>query len=359
VSHTARIVIVGLVGLVAPTPARAQFCPSYSSTSATNPNSCGVPSAQGTDPGVAAWKGIIETACAGPEGAGWGSGPDIPTIGKGCGSGIKVAAAFPCELVEAIFMQETRWVQFCEPTQPADQVGPPARTIISRDCGYGISQVTTGMHTGETPDWDRPRVAGEPLYAAQVGLKILAEKWRATSCVGDNQPTVVEDWYIATWAYNGLAFSNNPNNPNLDAMRPVCDPNVSCAGRPYQERVWGWMEHPPADGRWSSIAPAYPDLSEIPSTSGVKIPNLSEPRCASPTSCASTRAVHTTRCVPAPAMDLGAIDGATAPDLGGEPPPDGGCGCTLGGQQPMPRALLFALVLVALARRRRHAPPRE
>ena len=39
-----------------------------------------------------------------------------------------------------------KWKQFCVPELPADQVGGPSRTIISFDCGYGIGQVTSGMH---------------------------------------------------------------------------------------------------------------------------------------------------------------------------------------------------------------------
>jgi hypothetical protein len=335
-------------------PAHAAFCPSYTRTSSGNSNNCGVDSQGGTNPSVDAWHAIIETACAGPKGAGWDNGPDVPQIGRGCTTTTKVDAHFPCELVEAIAMQESGWVQFCAPTGPADQVGLPSRTIISFDCGYGIAQVTSGMHNGETPAFDRDRVAGEALYALEVGLKILGEKWSATACVGDNQPDLVEDWYLATWAYNGLSFSNNPNNPNLDAARPPCDPNVGCAGRTYQEKVWGWMEHPPASGgvaRWAAIEPAYPDASELPMASGVKIPNLSEPSCASPTSCAQTRAPHGSRCSGA---DLGLVDGGGGD--AGQPGDDGGCGCTLGRRGPLsfPSCLLVltSLGLVIASRRR-------
>jgi hypothetical protein len=318
------------------------FCPSFSSLSSGNTNNCGVAAAAGTNPAVAAWQEMIETACAGPAGSGWANGPTIPDVGAGCGGGTtKVPARFPCELIEAIAMQESGWVQFCIPSTPADQAGLPSRTIVSFDCGYGVAQVTSGMHTGETPAFDRDRVAGDPLYSLQVGLKILAEKWSATACVGDNQPTVVEDWYLATWAYNGLSFSNNPNNPNLDAMRPVCDPNVGCAGRTYQERVWGWMEHPPKDGRWSALQPAYPDPSEIPSTSGVKITALSEPHCESPTSCTTGRTVHTTRCSGTPPDLGGGLDAGLVPDMSGGGG-DQGCGCTVGrgtGADPTPLAV--------------------
>ena len=322
-------------------PVHAIFCPSYSSSvgAASNPNKCGVPSATGTNPSDAEWSTLIETASDGPDGLGWGNGPSIPVIGIGCGTGAKTPARFPCELVEAIAMQETGWIQFCPPTAPPNQVGLSDRTIVAKDCGYGVVQVTTGMHIGETPDWDRARVASEPLYALEVGLKILAEKWRSTACTGDNQPSIVEDWYIATWAYNGLAFVNNPNNPNFDAARPPCNPNVSCAGRPYQERIWGWMEFPPNAAHWASLAPAYPDAAEIPSTSGTTIPNLSEPRCDKGGSCSGTRSTHRSRCADAPIVDDGGTPapdgGSTIGDAGrsdgGKPSnSDQGCGCALG-----------------------------
>src|SRR5690242_13150752 len=104
-------------------PAHAAFCPCYSSTSATNPFNCGVPEAPGTNPTMPEWQALIEASCAGPADPRWGNGPTIAPIGQGCGSSTKVPARFPCELVEAIAMQETRWIQFCEPTEPADKIG--------------------------------------------------------------------------------------------------------------------------------------------------------------------------------------------------------------------------------------------
>jgi len=364
---SARVVAVfaPLTFLALFTPAYAVFCPSYSSSvgSASNPNQCGVASATGTNPSNADWQTLIETASDGPDGLGWDNGPSIPVIGVGCGgTSTKTPARFPCELVEAIAMQETGWIQFCPPTAPANQVGLSDRTIVAKDCGYGVIQVTTGMHAGETPDWERDRVASEPLYALEVGLKILAEKWRATSCTGDNQPSIVEDWYIATWAYNGLAFSNNPNNPNFDAARPPCNPNVSCAGRPYQERIWGWMEFPPDAAHWASLAPAYPDASEIPSTSGKPIPNLTEPHCSAGGTCTGTRSTHRSRCADDPFIDdLGTSDpdGGTRDagrSDGGSAGGELGCGCTLGqrsGNVPLFALLAFAAAALLLLRRRR------
>ena len=80
------------------------------------------------------------------------------------------------------------------------------------------------MHKGETPSFDRARVAADPTYNLATGTQILADKWRATACVGDAQPRVVEDWYTAAWAYNSLSFTNNPNNPNYPSGRGICDP---------------------------------------------------------------------------------------------------------------------------------------
>lgn len=324
--------LVCLLGVLVPSAAYAVFCPCYSSTSISNPNNCGVAEARGPNPTVAEWQGIIEDACSGPNAATWGDGPSIGPIGSGCGAtATKVPAHFPCELIEALAMQESHWVQFCASTEPADKIGNGNTTLIAKDCGYGIAQVTTGMHRGETPAWDRARVASDSKYSLQVGLSILADKWHSTACVGDNDPDVVESWYLAAWAYNSYSFANNPNNPNYDAVRPVCDPSTTCTARPYQEKLWAWMEHPP-DARWSPISPAYPDPSEIPSTSGAKIGTLSTPKCNAATTCDLQRDVHVSRCAGQfPLEDLGTTDSRSADGGGTAIPPSGGCGCTVGG----------------------------
>lgn len=326
--------LIALIALAA--PARAQFCPCYSVTATPNTHNCGVEAANGTNPTVAEWQPIFDLVSKGP--ASWGAaGPSVPDIGQGCGKPEPthdVPPIFPCEILKAIAMNESSWKQFCVPTEPANKKGPPSRTIISFDCGYGIGQVTSGMHIGETPAYDRAKVAGDPTYNLATGTQILAAKWRATNCVGDNQPKVVEDWYVATWAYNGLAASNNPNNPNYDAMRPICDPSKGCPGRPYQERVWGWMEHPPSAAHWAPIQPAYPDRADI--GMAVKPPDLPEPSCAGPTDCVNKRTTHVSAClgggatIDAGASDLSAID---LSPLYPDPPPPGGCSCNLTGRR--------------------------
>jgi len=360
-----RLLWAGLLAagvLHASATARAQFCPCYSLTAVPNNSNCGVEAVTGTNPTVAEWQPIFELVAQGP--TAWGAaGPAVANIGQGCGKPEAlhmVSPRFPCEVLRAIAMNETGWRQFCVPSEPANKKGLPSRTIISFDCGYGIGQVTSGMHQGENPAFDRAKVAGDATYNLATGTLILAAKWRATNCVGDNQPTLVEDWYVAAWAYNGLAASNNPNNPNYDAMRPVCDPTKGCPGRPYQERVWGWMEHPPSAAHWPAIQPAYPNRADI--GMATKPPDLPEPNCAGPTDCVNQRPVHTSACLGAPTPDGGAaIDASAPPDLGdrdgGELMTPGGCACDLSsrGRQRTGFAALALLLAASLILRRRRA----
>jgi hypothetical protein len=308
------------VALLAAPAAEAQFCPCYTLSSTNNNGNCGVEAVNGTNPSVSQWQSIFQLVAQGP--SGWGAqGPSVGDIGEGCGKPLatrNVPAQFPCELLKAIAMQETSWRQFCVPTTPSDQVGGPSRTIISFDCGYGIGQVTSGMHKGEAPAFDRARVASDPTYNMATGTQILASKWRATNCVGDNIPRTVEHWYTATWAYNGLAYSNNPSNPAYASTRGIYNPSVG-GSRPYQEKVFGWMEFPPTVNHWTVLRPAYPNPSQV-GTSGAP-PDLAEPRCATPTDCVNTRAVHTSSC-------FGGTGGGAGGGAGGG---TGGSGGTGGG----------------------------
>lgn len=306
----------------------AQFCPSYTLSSSSNNNDCGVEAINGNNPTLAQWQTRFQLISEGP--SAWGSdGPGVANIGSGCGKpnpSTQVAATFPCELLRAIAMQESGWRQFCVPTIPADQSGGASRTIISFDCGYGVGQVTSGMHIGESPGFDRARVAGDATYNLATGASILASKWRATNCVGDNQPTVIEHWYSATWAYNGLAFSNNPNNPNYSSTRGVWRSSVGGAA-PYQEKIFGWAEFPPSSQHWSSVALGYPRLSDLPNSGGTP-GTLPDPTCATPANCASMRQVHRTACMPAPPVDAGTGGGGGSSVIDAGPTGGGGGGVT-------------------------------
>jgi MYXO-CTERM domain-containing protein len=373
--------------LIVAAEARA-YCPCYTLSSPNNNNDCGVEAIPGTNPSVAKWNDVFALICQGPKV--WGAaGPTVGDIGQGCGKPMpstKVSPTFPIELIKTIAMVETGWRQFCRPDTPADQKPDPERTIISFDCGYGIGQVTSGMHKGENPAFDRMKVAGDPTYNLAAGMQILAAKWRATNCVGDNQPKVIEHWYTATWAYNGLAYSNNPNNPKHDANRPVYNPKVG-GSYPYQEKVWGWMEHPPSQAHWAPLALAYPNRAGLGNTGSP--PDIPDPNCAGPTSCGAKRGLHMTMCganppAPAdmaepPARDLAApapadlamqppadaatarpdgappatVDAATAIDGAGPGVTEGGCSCRIARPAAgSPLALLLFAFLLLRPRRR-------
>ncbi len=295
------------------------YCPCYTASSSYNTYNCGVEAVTGTNPTLAEWNDIFDLVSKGP--SVWGSaGPSVSDIGQGCGKPEalhNVAAKFPCELLKAIAMAESGWTQFCAPDQPADQAGKSSRTIISFDCGYGVGQVTSGMHAGETPSFDTQRVASDATYNMATGTQILASKWKATNCVGDNQPSIVEDWYTATWAYNGLAWSNNPNNPNLDPNRGVYDPSVG-GSYTYQEKVFGRIENPPGASYWTSVALAYPDRADC--GSGGAPPDLPEPSCASPTDCAHQRSTHVSSCFDQSMPDAGPDGSGATGGTGGAQP---------------------------------------
>lgn len=292
------LVAASAAGVIALGGASAQaFCPSYSASSSSNTHGCLVDAVPGTNPTLAEWQDIFDVVSKGP--AAWGEhGPEIGNIGQGCGKPEpleSVPPRFPCELLKAIAMAESGWRQFCVPDRPEDQKGGASRTIIAFDCGYGVGQVTSGMREKDpAPNYDRQRVASDPLYNLATGTQILAAKWRATNCVGDNQPSKIEHWYAATWAYNGLAYVNNPANPVYDANRGVYNPSVNTPA-PYQEKVFGRIEHPTSPDHWASIELAYPNPGDVGTTG--KPPALPEPTCASPTDCVNLRASHLSFCL--------------------------------------------------------------
>lgn len=227
---------------------------------------CRVAPASGSNPSVTEMAALFDRVAAGPMSygsLGWDFG-GRNTIGSGAGwctgSGRRdtVAVTFPCVLLKAIYLTESSWRQFCTTNE----------TVISFDCGYGIAQVTSGMRRGESSAYDADRVASSAAYNVSVGAAILADKWRASPCVGDNDPQVVEDWYFAAWGYNGFVVRNNPNNPMFAADRPEFrTPGVASAqvrgNYPYQELVWGYAHYPLTAAHYEGVALAYPARAQI------------------------------------------------------------------------------------------------
>jgi hypothetical protein len=142
------------------------------------------------------------------------------------------------------------------------------------DCGYGVAQVTDGMRLaghekpGEhaLPYQTQRAVALDFAANIAAGVSILANKWNETYRAGvkvhDGDPSALENWYFALWAYNsgfhpdthdglpwGVGWLNNPINPRFDQQRdPFLEYTYDDARNPqrwpYQEKVLGWAGHP-------------------------------------------------------------------------------------------------------------------
>jgi hypothetical protein len=357
-------------------------CPSYQR--GVTEGKCSTVAHPGKDPTTPEWNAIFALVAQGPNK--WGKhGPAINPLKSGCTAGVTVPATFPCEILKAIAQKESNWHQFCKPTEPASEKGKPAQTLIARDCGYGASQVTSGMRQGETPAFDADKVASDPLYNVAVGASILAAKWQASRCLGNRDPRVIEHWYIALWRYNGYSYSNDPSNPIFSSTRGVYNPFLGGLA-PYQERVFGIIEK--MGRKWKSIALAYPRIEDVGGKNTTPVPRI---ECASPTDCTQRRPTHRTLCDLADAdplvATLAAADRAVGEGNGGRrdggtllgnaenptgvgaapargagqqaSPDDNGCAgqCAFAGQRS-PNATVIAVCLMVVALMVLRRPPR-
>ena len=248
--------ILGLTCLVGLLPA--------SIASAGCPSTAGCPEAAvtGIEPTDVDMALLLEQGAAGTLGS---EAPTYPNIGVGSPVTESIPAVLPCILMKSIGWTESAWAQFCASN------GSSGPTVISFDCGYGVTQVTSGMSTGSMGSFtfDPARVAAEADYNIGTGAGILAAKWQVVPAIGDNQPTLVEHWYYAVWAYNGFSYTNNPNNPSYPAGRPPYNSpsGLSRGNYPYQEIVWGLVAYPPG-GLWDPLEVSYPDNGAIGSSPG-------------------------------------------------------------------------------------------
>jgi methionine-rich copper-binding protein CopC len=168
--------------------------------------------------------------------------------------------SIPESVLMAVGWVESGWRQFT----------PNGRPLLSFDFGYGIMQITSGMagafgHTqGSLDPATQSMIASNFTYNIAYGARMLAEKWASTPRVGDGDPTVVENWYYALWAYNGWGWVNNPNNKRFSRVgTPATNPSTY----PYQERVLYLVAHPPRDAAgnplWKPVPVALPAPSLI------------------------------------------------------------------------------------------------
>jgi RHS repeat-associated protein len=151
------------------------------------------------------------------------------------------------------------------------------------DCGYGVSQVTTGMRVGDTSLTAHGQIKVAVDYQENIaaGLQILETTWNqlfaAGILVNNGDPKYLENWFLAAWAYNsgiqpnaangnttgctpgptctgpdgtwGLGWANNPENPsyppNRDPFLKDTQADAAHPGNwPYEERIMGWMASP-------------------------------------------------------------------------------------------------------------------
>jgi hypothetical protein len=193
--------------------------------------------------------------------------PQLETGPRSAGSSTLVDPSIPPTILKAIAWIESSWIQ-ADYSVPYGAVGP---VLVSHDCGYGITQVTSGMqNTTGVPDLAQVMIGGHYGFNIAEGARILATKWNATPnyrpIVGTRQPTITEDWYYAVWSYNGFTFGNHPLNPAYSLPRGVyrCDGTQSRSGYPYQELVFGCVANPPVVGGaplWSPQPVSLPNLS--------------------------------------------------------------------------------------------------
>lgn len=218
------------------------------------------------------------------------NGPILPQIWRGDGAQAQQVSPYaPCILLEAIaYTESIGWKQFNAPhgecgftlvgVDPTP-IPPPTPTPPNPGtCGYGVMQITSGMSGGG--GFEPSRVVAEYPYGIGTGAKVLLDKWNALRLgggagfpggpyiVGGRSPEVVEDWYYAVWAYNGFAWSNNPNHPNFAQHRGEtwqcgADPTQSRANFPYQELIWGCATNPPGNDYWQSIQLSLPTDNEV------------------------------------------------------------------------------------------------
>jgi len=145
----------------------------------------------------------------------------------------------PSVILMAIAYQESGWRQF-------DANGDTVVGLNATSQDVGIMQINTASRG------DVDRLMSDIDYNIETGAKILDGKWKLAPGIGDRDRNVLENWYYAIWAYNGLSSTNNPNTPG---------------GRHYQDRVLGVMARQVlgSDGQplWPPVAVTFPNPAII------------------------------------------------------------------------------------------------
>lgn len=213
--------------------------------------------------------------------------PKLPTMSAGYPQYRTVASMVPCMLPQAMGWIESGWKQ----ATSATAMGSKGPVLTSKSgCGYGMMQITSGMmYSGQIDRAAQLAIAGDYQYNIAYGLKTLVDKWNFTPAIGANDPTVLEDWYYAVWAYNQWNWRNNPNNPDFPTARPVYNGTQPVTNYPYQELVMGLVANPPKSSGvvlWPATAVTMPDKGAIGTNPDV----IPDPKPTHKVSCSSQTA---------------------------------------------------------------------
>jgi hypothetical protein len=154
------------------------------------------------------------------------------------------------------------------------------------DCGYGVGQITDGMRKagharpGEVllPENQQRAVALDYETNIARALQMLQEKWNQTHRAGlihdDGDPSAIENWIFAVWAYNsgfhpnrgdgsawGVGWLNNPANPIYPPNRYLFNTYGTDPAHPqdwpYEEKVIGWAAYSIATPAGPGFRPAW------------------------------------------------------------------------------------------------------
>ncbi|MCG5102655.1 cell wall-binding repeat-containing protein [Oceanobacillus alkalisoli] len=139
------------------------------------------------------------------------------------------------EIVKAIAYQESNWQQFwnevpsrvknsCKTTDGRKLAWDGTNALLGYDCiGIGIMQVSNHMYLSEGSAKDKyiKRLKEDIRFNVREGIRILKDKWNYKDAktpiiptVNNGDPMVIENWYFAIMAYNGMLPRNNPlENP--------------------------------------------------------------------------------------------------------------------------------------------------
>jgi Transglycosylase SLT domain len=117
---------------------------------------------------------------------------------------IALEEGIPPEVLKAIAYSETGMNQFNENGEP----------FITDDGGIGIMQITMSEEEMAKKGVDRQSLLYDTEYNMRWGAKILKEKWNYSFIpkINDHNPQMLEHWYFAVMAYNGLSKKNDPNH---------------------------------------------------------------------------------------------------------------------------------------------------